>query len=104
MKPEITLGRSEEKLPPRSVVERKLEDLLAEKVTREIVSAWARPYALGDVAEHEDVTDIPSWEALTSLAMCDVKDPNDGGYLYNKASFRAWLEQLRAAPSKPSKK
>lgn len=97
------MDRSEEELPPRSIVERKLEDLLAGRITPEAAAEWARPYALGDVAERADLTDIPSWEALTSLAMSDVKDPDDGGYLYNKVSFRAWLEQLRAAPSRPSK-
>lgn len=96
------MERSEEKLPPRSVVERKLEDLLADRVTPEAAAEWARPYALGDVAENADLTDIPSWDALSSLAMCDGKHSN-GSYMYDKVSFRAWLEQLRASPAKPSK-
>lgn len=96
------MDRSEEQLPPRSIVERKLEELLAGRITRETVAEWARPYALGDVAEHADLTDIPSWDALSSLAMCDGKH-SDGNYMYDKVSFRAWLEQLRAAPSRPSK-
>lgn len=98
------MDRSEEPLPPRSMVERKLEDLLADRITPEEAAKWARPYALGEIAERTDPTDIPSWESLSSLAMCDVKDPDDGGYLYNKVSFRSWLEQLRAAPFKPTGK
>lgn len=96
------MDRSEERLPPRRIVERKLEDLLAERITQEAAAEWARPYALGDVAEHAELTDIPSWDALSSLAMCDGKH-SDGSYMYDKASFRAWLEQLRATPSRPSK-
>lgn len=96
------MGRSEERLPPRSIVERKLRDLLADRITREIAAEWARPFALGDVAEHADLTDIPSWDALSSLAICDLKHSN-GGYMYDKASFRAWLEQLLASPVKPGK-
>ena len=92
------MDRSEEKLPSRKFVERKLEDLLSGRISREEAAEWARPYALGKIAEHDSPKDVPSWEALTALAMSDVKDPDDGGYLYNNASFRSWLEQLRAAP------
>lgn len=100
MRWENSLDRSEQ-LPARSVIELKLEDLLAGRISREEVAGWARPYALGEKAEREDPKDIPAWEALTSLAMSDTKDPDDGGYLYNNTSFRSWLEQLRASPTKP---
>ena len=97
------MNQGEGSLPPRNVIERKLEDLLADRMTRETVAAWASPFALGEVAEKSDLTDIPAWDALTSLAMCDGRH-SDGSYMYDKASFRAWLEQLRASPFKPSNK
>lgn len=98
------MDRSERSLPSRAIVDRKLEDLLADRITREQAAAWAQPYALGKVSEQAELTDMPAWEALSSIAMCDTKDPKHGEYLYNKISFRAWLEELRAAPAKPTDK
>lgn len=86
--------------PARVDVEQKLLGLLEGKVKREYVTAWAG--RLLERAEDVHVTDSGAWSALSSLAMCDGKQP-DGSYMYTKASFRSWLEQLRAAPS-PSKK
>lgn len=95
-----TLDRDKETLPSRVIVERKLEDLLAGRISPEVVAQWARPYALGDYAEYADITDTPSWEALTALAMCDGKHSN-GEYMYDKSSYLLWLERLRASPAKP---
>lgn len=86
--------------PARLDVERKLLELLEGKMRREEVTAWAS--RLLERAENVRVTDSGAWSALSSLAMCDGKH-SDGSYMYGKASFRAWLEQLRAAPSRPSK-
>lgn len=73
-----------------------LEDLLDDRKSPEEVAAWAWPFVEQD---HEPVTDFPAWDALTSLSMCDGKHA-DGSRMYDKVSFRAWVEQLRATPAK----
>lgn len=78
--------------PTRADVERKLLELLEGEVSREGVTAWAS--RLLERAEDVRVTDSGAWSALSSLAVCDGKQP-DGSYMYTKASFRSWLEQLR---------
>jgi len=84
-----------EEFPARRLVERKLVELLEEKISRPDAAAWAWP-----LVENDDrrVTDFAAWEALQSISMCDGKHP-DGRYMYDKASFRSWLEQLRASPA-----
>ena len=91
-------ARAEDSLPSRAAVVQKLEDLLADRISRETAAAWARPFALGEVGEPADVDDMPAWDALSSIAMCATKDPKHGEYLYNKVSFRSWLEELRVSP------
>lgn len=89
-----------EQFPARSAVERKLTDLLEGRISRSEAAAWAWPL----VADNQPrVTDFAAWDALTSISMCDGKHP-DGTCMYDKVSFRAWLEQLRAAPVKASGK
>lgn len=85
----------DEGYPPRGGVERKLQDLLTGRITREDASAWALELSADG---HPRVTDKAAWETLAALAMSDGKDPDDDGYLYNNESFAKWLEELRASP------
>jgi hypothetical protein len=89
------LGPDKGSFPERRVVEERLQGLLDERLTREEVAAWAWPFV---EQPHPPVTDFPAWDALESLAMCDGRHDN-GNYMYDKVSFRAWLEQLRASPA-----
>lgn len=88
--------RSESEFPQRNLVEKRLEDLLHDRITREEAAAWAWPLVSED---HPRLTDIPAWDAVTSLSMCDGRH-SSGDYMYDKVSFRAWLEQLRASAPK----
>lgn len=90
-----------EAFPARVEVERKILELLEGRVSREDVTAWSN--RLLERTEGIGVTYSAAWSALSALVLCDGKQP-DGSYMYNKASFRAWLEQLQAAPLKASRK
>ena len=85
-----------ESFPPRNLVEEKLIALLNDSISLKTAAAWAWPLVS---EEHPRVTDFPAWDALKSIAACDGAH-SDGSYMYDKVSFRAWLEQLRAAPAK----
>lgn len=81
-----------------AAVEKILDDLLIDRISRENTAAWARPYAMGEIADQEEVRDLAAWDALSSLALCDLKQPDAGVYKYDKVGVRAWLEQLHAVP------
>lgn len=80
-------------------MEKKLVALLNDRISRKSAASWAWPLVS---EEHPEVTDFPAWDAPKSIAACDGTH-SDGRYMYDKVSFRAWLEQLRASPS-PSPK
>jgi len=73
---------ADQRLPSRAAVEKILEDLLIDQISRENAAAWARPYALGEIADREEVRDLAAWDALSSLALCDLKQPDTGVYMY----------------------
>jgi hypothetical protein len=91
---------AKEIFPSRSLVEEKLAALLNDRISPKAAAAWAWPLVS---EEHPRATDFPAWDALKSLAACDGVHP-DGTYMYDKISFRAWLEQLRATASKAADK
>jgi hypothetical protein len=80
-------------LPDRATVLSYLEDLIAEKRSREEVADWASQFIRGDY-DHIRVRDWPAWEMLSVLAGADIKDsPTE--YLYIKEDFGGWAKRLK---------
>ena len=77
--------------PSREEVERKLMDLVAERITREEASAWASPWVMAD--DH-GIENGPVWNAVEGLYMADSPSI-DRPYLYEPVDFEAWLAEFR---------
>lgn len=90
---EVMRAAPAERYPRRIAVERRLEALIAGRITPEEADEWAMPFVAKD-DEYPDVTDKPAWEALSFLSGCDMKDSN-GDYLSGPASWKACLDALR---------
>jgi len=78
--------------PSRDEVERKLFDLIAERITREEASAWASPWAS---AYESGIEDEAIRDALEGLYMADGPSI-DRPYLYERVDFEKWLADFRA--------
>ena len=85
--------------PSRAEAEAKLLDLIEGRCTRQEVSDWAAQWFLADQWSrvHLEVNDYGVWDTLGLLMAADLKTI-DRPYLYDEVDFRAWLEELRAAP------
>lgn len=79
-------------LPPRAEVEAKLSDLIAGRITPEDASVWASPWVMAEWP----VEDEAFRDALECLHMADMPASMEGGYLYGREDFEAWLAEFRA--------
>ncbi|MBO0685969.1 MAG: PH domain-containing protein [Candidatus Dormibacteraeota bacterium] len=78
-------------LPRREDVEEALRDLLAGRVNREAVAAWARNFQ----GVEEGMFDSPATsEALNNLAEADERAP-DHTYIHDPIDFQIWLGRLQ---------
>jgi protein-disulfide isomerase len=77
--------------PSREEVERKLQDLIAERITREDASAWA---SLWVTADNHGIEDDAVWDAVSALWGADGP-ANDRPYLFGPDDFGAWLAEFR---------
>ena len=69
-----------------------LEDLIAEKVSREKAAEWARLLVEADDFDG-DIKDPGAWDAMLALVMADLQEGPDA-YLYGPADFRVWLNEM----------
>jgi hypothetical protein len=85
--------------PSRDEVERKLLDLIEDRITREQASAWASPWV---TAEDPGIDDKAVWDAVGALWGADGPT-SDRPYLFGREDFEAWLTEFREKTSRESK-
>ena len=79
--------------PSREEVERKLLDLIEDRITREEASAWASPWV---TADDPGIEDDAVWQAIGSLWMADgPTSDHPYPYLFGREDFEAWLQEFR---------